>query len=458
MRKVLVSTIIVISFFCMSTFAFEGDGSKSNPYVITDAAEFSDFAALVNQGAESYDTAHYELWSDIDFDGVTYVMPGTASHPFKGTFDGNGYRLCNIKLMNAADEYVSSNDFTVGAFGYAENALFEDLIIENMMVIIPNSTIKSKLNLGLIAGKLAKTSNEKKSGFIRCSTAGSITVVYNGADVIVGGICGNVSNTAANSTVVLENCRSDADITVTVKKNVYAGGLCGRIKASATGADFSVDRSLFTGSITVTDKAMFSISGGIVGEAGIDNEHGEWMSLFASSSAPVTNCYFSGKINGNGTWQYDGSICGYVNEVSIGNCYVEKDSFYCTNSTYCRGGSIIEASADEVFFKGTLGFDFVNDWEMCNLYPRLKYAHAPKAKVKDNRLFVSFGYVGDSFAVVALYDEDNRLLNAEIKNHKAGGSVTCSVDVGNSVFSYKVVFLNNLKSIVPIWECIENKI
>jgi len=33
MRKVLVSTIIVISFFCMSTFAFEGDGSKSNPYV-----------------------------------------------------------------------------------------------------------------------------------------------------------------------------------------------------------------------------------------------------------------------------------------------------------------------------------------------------------------------------------------------------------------------------------------
>ncbi len=69
MRKVLVSIIIILSFFCISAFAFEGDGSEANPYVITEAAEFSDFAALVNQGVEGYDTAYYELWSDIDFLG-----------------------------------------------------------------------------------------------------------------------------------------------------------------------------------------------------------------------------------------------------------------------------------------------------------------------------------------------------------------------------------------------------
>ena len=248
MKRLLIIFAVTLCFCCITARAFEGNGTEASPYVITDASEFLEFADLVNQGENGYNTAHYELWADIDFEGFTYIMPGNAENPFKGVFDGKGYKLCNISITGAGSGYVSSDALAVGTFGYVENALITDLHIENMLINISNDNVKVELNAGLLAGKLSKTSSSAECGVIRCSSSGEVAVAYNGADVVAGGVCGSVVNNAANSDIIISDCYSDADISGSTKKSVYIGGLFGRALSIAVGGTFSIRKCYSNGS------------------------------------------------------------------------------------------------------------------------------------------------------------------------------------------------------------------
>ncbi|MDD2973111.1 MAG: carbohydrate-binding domain-containing protein, partial [Lachnospiraceae bacterium] len=85
---------------------FKGEGTEASPYEISTAKELADLAAAVNNGKADYISAHYKLTADIDLSGIpswtpigTYVIGNAeATKPFKGTFDGNGKTIRNLKI------------------------------------------------------------------------------------------------------------------------------------------------------------------------------------------------------------------------------------------------------------------------------------------------------------------------------------------------------------------------
>lgn len=78
-------------------------------YVITNAAELEEFAAIVNGGEN---TANAVLTADIDMDGVKHTMIANSKEViYKGTFDG---RFHTISSLNMEDETASG----VALFGY----------------------------------------------------------------------------------------------------------------------------------------------------------------------------------------------------------------------------------------------------------------------------------------------------------------------------------------------------
>ncbi|MBQ1655165.1 MAG: hypothetical protein II060_15405, partial [Bacteroidales bacterium] len=141
---------------------------------------------------------------------------GTATYPFKGTFDGQGHTISNLRH--------TSSSTPRGLFGYIENAEIKDLNVNTGTLTIKVSTygggivgnavnsiiedcsfngqiVSTSTWIGGIVGKMVSTTVR------RCVTAGTIT---SSASNYVGGICGHASY--GESASVIEDCASNMDI------------------------------------------------------------------------------------------------------------------------------------------------------------------------------------------------------------------------------------------------------
>lgn len=90
-----------------------GDGSKENPYVITNRTHmynlawlqylgYFNMAASGNNGkAQSY----FKVESDIDMEGLCLPPIGTVEYPFLCNFSGGGFVIANAKTTNVKSEY-----------------------------------------------------------------------------------------------------------------------------------------------------------------------------------------------------------------------------------------------------------------------------------------------------------------------------------------------------------------
>ena len=123
------------------TWYASGDGSASNPYVIMTAKQFKGFRDAVNDGACGTLASDYsitgakhlyvKLGADIDLGNVSWKPIGEGANTFRGTFDGNGHIISNLKL----DTPVSSLRVAKMA-GYSSQ--YKD---SNVYANVTNSTI-----------------------------------------------------------------------------------------------------------------------------------------------------------------------------------------------------------------------------------------------------------------------------------------------------------------------------
>lgn len=101
-----------------------GSGSKENPYTIKYASDLNHLATFVNNG-QDYSSKYFVLSNDIAYshskdwnfsdDENNYTAIGTYEHPFKGTFDGQGYTVSGIRIYK---KYTTSNHYMdYGLFG-----------------------------------------------------------------------------------------------------------------------------------------------------------------------------------------------------------------------------------------------------------------------------------------------------------------------------------------------------
>ncbi len=114
-----------------SDYYYSGDGSKDNPYKITQARHLYNLAWLQDLGYydDEDNPTYFELANDIDMsdlkkDGVQSPLPPigilnssdrTNSHPFVGNFKGNGYSIKNLMITTdfTSDNYLKPSKYVL---------------------------------------------------------------------------------------------------------------------------------------------------------------------------------------------------------------------------------------------------------------------------------------------------------------------------------------------------------
>ena len=237
-------------------YTVETDAQGNTTAVAENAQGLQTVAEAINNGALPSDT-NVSLSGDIDLSEIVitrsavasnWIPVGTEEAPFTGTFDGKGYTIKNLALV---EPEAKEGKAYIGFFGYAKDATIKNVTFENVYINIPCLDIDhSQGHIGAVAGSLEGTStieNVTVKGDVQIYT----TQTANGASrvaVIAGGNSyGNVtmknvhveanegSYLVANNNVgalagqlqgkmVFENCSSNIDVTA---NKFFAGGLVG---------------------------------------------------------------------------------------------------------------------------------------------------------------------------------------------------------------------------------------
>lgn len=228
-------TTLDIAFAESSDFK-SGDGTKENPYKITNSSELNNVR---------YHLDSYFLQTDnIDLQGNDFAPIGSIEFPFQGHYDGGKYSISNMK--------INSTQNNVGLFSYVRNGS-----ITNLKIV--KSTISGNYNVGAVVG-----SNQGE--VIGCVSESE--VFGNGA---VGGIVGlnmtSVTECANKNTIkavagkyvggvvgvnkgVIADCYNLSE----VQADSYAGGITGM----NDGANAKIEESFNVGTISARGKGQIA--------------------------------------------------------------------------------------------------------------------------------------------------------------------------------------------------------
>ena len=161
-----------------------GNGTLDNPYIIKSGAEFVYFKKLIEgENANLYNDKYYKLDGSINFDN--HEIEAIAG-VFSGVFDGNGYTLKNIKIINAS---VIDNYNYYGMFSIIENGEFINTNLNNI-VVSPSSSILN-YRLGIVAGVVKGESNISNISITTSSI--DLRNITESTDNILAGVVGSIS-------------------------------------------------------------------------------------------------------------------------------------------------------------------------------------------------------------------------------------------------------------------------
>ena len=128
-------TLLAIASF-MSMTAMAQPSQVDGKYQIATKADLEWLAEQVNNGT-SFSGQQFEQTADIDlggdqdstgiWSGAQWTPIGNKDKQFSGTYDGNGFVICNLYYNNPAKEYV-------GLFGGINNATLKNITLASGFV------------------------------------------------------------------------------------------------------------------------------------------------------------------------------------------------------------------------------------------------------------------------------------------------------------------------------------
>ncbi|MDD4223557.1 MAG: hypothetical protein PHD87_03120 [Candidatus Cloacimonetes bacterium] len=271
----------------LSEFA-GGMGSADNPYRVTQHQHLNNLRNYLNN-----QDVYFSLLNDIDLsgefgsngayfnNGAGWIPIGTDANPFKGNFDGNGYKIDGLYINRPTES-------SLGLFGSTLYSSISNLHLSNV-------SITGNSYQGSLSGKVSSTS------ITNCISDGNLSAV---SGSYLGGLIGSISSSTIN------NCGSSVHVSSTNGSTI--GGLVGLSSSSST-----INLSYATGSVSVTGNVV----GGLVG----DN----------ASLSSISKSYSSGMVSGG---SMVGGVAGRNQSGSGTTCYV-SDS-YSTGSVIGSGSQI----------------------------------------------------------------------------------------------------------------------
>ena len=269
-----------------------GEGTASNPYLISDGAELAYLANQVRSG-NTYEGKYFQLVSDIDLGNNEWTPIGNTQASFMGVFDGAGHTIAYAKITVSTLPNTTYESY--GLFGSIGGGNTKS-IIRNLEIISVNIDITASgskstktdkgIRIGILTGSLYKNANLENIIVSGSNIYDTNTIqVYNEYfQFAVGGIVGCVTNTSTSNSdpgsgnrYSINNCYSNVQITLDATTSVATNGNNRR------------------------DGRGQYHTGGIVG-------------VIRSQPVWPTNCLYEGEIKGNG---YIGPIfAGLINGTS----------------------------------------------------------------------------------------------------------------------------------------------
>lgn len=258
-------------------------GDKTE-YVLTTADQFVGLNLLRAEakGAISFEGVTVKLGTDVIINSGSMeevIARGDNNHSlsaldaadlFKGTFDGQGYRISGIYMK-------ATTDGVCGIFGnLGGNAVIQNLTLANCYVAGASDASKE------ILGCIASTVSGEGASVKIANVDAQFTVAENGQKISrVGGFVGSISEAVS---LTMENCRFYGDLTVSGNE---AGGLIG--SANNKSASLVLNACENHAKISAA-----SYAGGLIGKG---------LTLTLS----VTDCSNGGEITAN---YYGGNLYG----------------------------------------------------------------------------------------------------------------------------------------------------
>lgn len=263
-----------------------GDGSKENPYFISNAAQLYMIGRDSENGEENKYTldSHYEIVENLDLSQVDDVWKpiGNEVNKFTGSINGNGHTIFNMNISNSASKNIGlfSN---IGANGKVENVKFT-----NINIIGSDDT----QSIGTVAGV-----NEGTISRVEITNL-SISNLAN--NCYVGGVAGK--NLSSFSTVAPVNAtiiRSFAELKLNggtsgeyvMGINGYVGGITGLNQGGTVAYTYTKGTAVLGENLAVY--------GGIIGNNQFVENTGMATGYTKDLSGFVRDCYSLVSVNSN---------------------------------------------------------------------------------------------------------------------------------------------------------------
>ena len=259
--------------------ALEGEGTETNPYVLSSGANLAYLANSVN-GGEAYSGKYFVLSKNINLNFKAWTPIGkAATTPFSGIINGNDNSITGINVEG--DNYL-------GMFGVLYSATIKNITVDGTVV-------GNKDTVGILAGQIQSgTTIEKVIIRGRVTSKSSASTATGG----VGGIAGNTV-AKGDGAINIKDCINYAEINAPFTGSNMAGGIVGATNSQL----IVIENCKNYGTINATG----TFAGGIVG-----------LFRVCKVDTKVTGCYNFGDINGN--LQIGGIVGG--NRYVVENCYV----------------------------------------------------------------------------------------------------------------------------------------
>lgn len=291
-----------------ATIWTQGNGSESNPFLISSAQNLAYLANSVNNG-ETYSGVYFRLTTDIDLRSLPWQPIGGAVNAssvpirfFKGHFEGHNHLVDNLSVTGKR----------CGLFGAVGESTILHLRVRG--TVHANET---ECCAALLAAVVYNTTDSLPTRFIHCSTDGEVTASNSTSSYSTfsnaGGLVGMVWKCPY---LTISNCSNNATVSTLSGGQQYAGGLVACFANDASCA-FNIRNCHNTGNITIAGNN--SGMGGVIGRIYLKNSE--------IDSSVVINCSNQGHLStSSSSGVKGGGIIGLVNAYASGHGFflIEK--------------------------------------------------------------------------------------------------------------------------------------
>ncbi len=301
---------------------FEEEGTRSDPYLISSAADLAGLAYLVNSGTgitqdgeHFYQNKYFKQTQNIDLSEHVWQPIGTETFSFSGNYDGSGFEISGM-ICSSSDEYSA-------LFGAVKQQSYS--IVLNDIHIVNATIMASRGAAGLVI-------HGERITIQNCSVEGQIIMPAYGISNVMG-MAGGIALSLLNGNI--ENCANFSSINAFVHGGVIGFGSGSNVRNCINYGDFTSLTSGYSGGIVGSSHVVLGLYG-----------FPYWNADFSTiqqyaNGANIYDCVNYGDFAAGA---YSGGIASVAQTIS--NCINYGDFAYAEESGgITAGANILEVAA-----------------------------------------------------------------------------------------------------------------